>query len=71
MTNTQKKAKAFLKYVNEHLDQRFFQALLNFTKLPYILISDRPPSKCCGNGCGDVNCEHCRAKLEDTFYLED
>ena len=66
-----KKAKAFLQYINEHPSERFWQALLNFTNLPYILISDRPPSKCCMDGCGDVKCGHCQANLEDTFYLED
>ena len=46
-----------LKYIIAHPQERGWQALLNFTGLPYIAISPRPP--------GDISKE-----LEDTYYLE-
>lgn len=42
MTKAQQKAKKFYEYVKKHPDERFWQALLNFTKVPYIMICDAP-----------------------------
>lgn len=50
-------AQELLDYLKAHPEQRFWQALLNYTGLPYIAISPKPPK--------DISPE-----LEDTFYLE-
>jgi hypothetical protein len=55
--NTQEITEAFLEYVKANPSERFWQALLNFTGLPYIAISPRPP--------GEISHE-----LEDTYYLD-
>lgn len=54
----EQKAKDFLKYVQTHPSERFWQALLNWSKLPYIAISPKPPS--------DISKE-----LQDTYFIED
>ena len=33
---------AFIAYLQQNTDERFFQALTNFTKLPYIGAADSP-----------------------------
>lgn len=58
ITPAEKKAYALLKYIQEHPDQRFWQALLNVSGLPYIAISPLPPK--------DID-----KRLQDTYYLED
>lgn len=52
------KAENLLRYIRDNPGQRFWQALLNFSRLPFIAISPRPPK--------DVSIE-----LEDTYFLED
>lgn len=52
------KAKDFVKYLEAHPTERFWQGLLNFFNLPYIAISPLPPK--------DID-----KRLEDTFYLAD
>ena len=58
MNKAQKKARGLLDYIKRNPRQRFWQALLNYTELPYIVISPRPPM--------DISEE-----LLDTFYLKD
>ena len=56
-TKSIKKAEEFLTYLKDNPNERFWQALLNFTHLPYIAISPRPPK--------DISKE-----LIDTYYLD-
>ena len=51
----EKKLKSFTKYCEQHPDERFWQALLNWSKLPYILCSDSPPPG---------------SNVKDTFFWE-
>ena len=57
-STAEKKAYELLAYIQAHPSQRFWQALLNVSGLPYIAISPKPPK--------DISKE-----LEDTYYLED
>ena len=54
----EKKAYQLLAYIQAHPDQRFWQALLNVSGLPYIAISPIPPKEI-------------DKKLVYTFYLKD
>lgn len=36
---------AFIKYLQQETDERFFQALTNFTRLPYIGYAESPDGK--------------------------
>lgn len=36
---------AFIKYLQDSTDDRFFQALTNFTQLPYIGVASTPAGK--------------------------
>jgi len=54
----EKKAYQLLAYIQAHPDQRFWQALLNVSGLPYIAISPIPPKEI-------------DKRLVDTFYLKD
>ena len=65
MNKTEQKAKQFLKHIQANPNERFWQALWNFTELPYILISDRPPIGQYKNTQGE------EINLKDTYYLED
>lgn len=47
----------FIKYCNEHPDQRFWQALRNWSTYPFVYVSD--------NLITDT-----KANIEDTFYWE-
>lgn len=51
----EKTRKLFIKYLEEHPDERFFQAVRNFSRCSFILASATPP----------VN-----DKQQDTFYWE-
>ena len=47
--------KAFIEYLQQSTDQRFFQALTNFCQLPYIGMADAP------NGAGFRDLWHMEA----------
>ena len=64
MNKAEKIAKNLLKYIQANPQERFWQALLNFTHLPYILISDRPPMGQYKNTQGE------EIDLKDTYNLE-
>lgn len=57
MNNTQEAVESFLEYVKANPSERFWQALLNWTGLPFIAISPKPPSEI-------------SPELEDTYYLD-
>ena len=48
---------SFSKYWYEHPDQRFWQALVNWQKLPYLFIMPEPPENF--------------PSAEDTHFIED
>lgn len=56
---SQQKAESLLRYVQQNPEQRFWQALLNWSGFPYIAISQVPPVDI-----GDK-------RLRDTFYIKD
>ena len=41
----QKTKEAFIKYLQQETDERFFQALANFTGIPYIGAANTPDGK--------------------------
>jgi hypothetical protein len=42
MTRNSEVLASFVAYCTAHPDQRFYQALLNWSGVPFILVSDRP-----------------------------
>jgi hypothetical protein len=46
LSKSQKLAREFVAYVDENPDQRFWQAIRNFTGSPYVFIGDgiKPPT---------------------------
>lgn len=38
---SEKTKKAFIKYMEEHPDERFWQSIANFAKVNFVLVSDR------------------------------
>lgn len=58
MNKAEQKAQSLLKYIQENPSLRFWQALLNWSGLPFICISPKPPTEISN-------------KLQDTYYLED
>lgn len=56
MNKNNKQLESFTKYCIENPEQRFFQALRNWAKVPFVLFSD---------GINPL------LKVRDTFYFED
>ena len=56
-TRNSELSESFARYCREHPEQRFWQALLNWAELPFLLASSAP---------AHVNA----TKLVDTFYWE-
>ncbi len=59
-TRNSETLRSFVKFCSENPDQRFWQALLSWSKLPYICWTARPPRDC-PLGIDEVG---------DTFYFE-
>jgi hypothetical protein len=60
-TRNSKALKSFVKYCEGHPSERFWQALLNWSGLPYIAWTNLPPSDWKDDG----------FKAGDTFYWEE
>lgn len=54
----EKTKKAFIKYLEEHPDERFWQAIRNFWRADYIVLTD------------NLDQEDEFPALRDTFYIE-
>lgn len=44
MIRSEKTKQAFIDYLEEHPDERFWQAVRNFSGYPFILASEQPPA---------------------------
>ena len=63
-TRNSKVLRSFVKYCEKHPDQRFYQALLNWSGLPWIVASSAPADR--------INAKLLKTlmRVEDTYYWE-